>query len=433
MSCWAGTMTEQTVDQRDRVAALEQLLEIARQLGATTDLGALLAAIVDAATDLLACERATVFLYDPDAQELSSRIATGIEGSAISEIRFPVNKGIAGEVARTGASINLPDAYADRRFNPEFDKASGFRTRSMLAIPLTDHDGAVVGVLQALNKRAGPFGAADEEIARFLGSQAGVAIQRQQLLEHYAEKQKIQRDLSMASAIQQGLLPRDNPQFPGFDIAGWNCPADETGGDFFDFLELADGTLAVLIADVTGHGIGPALIMTEARALCRAALLGGVGLERAVADVQQLLSLDVPEGRFVTAFFGLLTMSGGLEFLSAGQGPVLFYDASADRFEDLPTHGLPLGLMPEIPFESSERRRLEPGDMLVLLTDGFYECERPDGQLFGKERVEATIRQRRAEPAGEIVTALANAAAAFAEGGAQADDLTAVIVVRTDP
>ncbi len=426
-------MTEQTADQRDRVAALEQLLEIARQLGATTDLGALLAAIVDAATDLLGCERATVFLYDPDAQELSSRIATGIEGSAISEIRFPVNKGIAGEVARTGDSINLPDAYADRRFNPEFDKASGFRTRSMLAIPLTDHDGAVVGVLQALNKRAGPFGAADEEIARFLGSQAGVAIQRQQLLEHYAEKQKIQRDLSMASAIQQGLLPRTNPQFSGFDIAGWNCPADETGGDFFDFLELADGTLAVLIADVTGHGIGPALIMTEARALCRAALLGGVGLERAVADVQQLLSLDVPEGRFVTAFFGLLTMSGGLEFLSAGQGPVLFYDASADRFEELPTHGLPLGLMPEIPLESSERRRLEPGDMLVLLTDGFYECERPDGQLFGKERVEATIRQCRAEPAGEIVTALANAAAAFAEGGAQADDLTAVIVVRTDP
>jgi sigma-B regulation protein RsbU (phosphoserine phosphatase) len=297
-------MTEQTADQRDRVAALEQLLEIARQLGATTDLGALLAAIVDAATDLLGCERATVFLYDPDAQELSSRIATGIEGSAISEIRFPVNKGIAGEVARTGDSINLPDAYADRRFNSEFDKASGFRTRSMLAIPLTDHDGAVVGVLQALNKRAGPFAAGDEEIARFLGSQAGVAIQRQQLLEHYAEKQKIQRDLSMASAIQQGLLPRDNPQFPGFDIAGWNCPADETGGDFFDFLELADGTLAVLIADVTGHGIGPALIMTEARALCRAALLGGVGLERAVADVQQLLSLDVPEGRFVTAFLG---------------------------------------------------------------------------------------------------------------------------------
>ncbi len=425
-------MTEQTPGQRDRVAALEQLLEIARQLGATTDLGALLAAIVDATTGLLGCERATVFLYDPDAHELSSRIATGIEGSAISEIRFPVDKGIAGEVARTGDSINLPDAYADRRFNPEFDKASGFRTRSMLAIPLTDHDGAVVGVLQALNNRAGPFGAGDEEIAQFLGSQAGVAIQRQQLLEHYAEKQKIQRDLSMASAIQQGLLPRTNPQFPGFDIAGWNCPADETGGDFFDFLELADGTLAVLIADVTGHGIGPALIMTEARALCRAALLGGVGLERAVADVQQLLSLDVPEGRFVTAFFGLLTVSGGLEFLSAGQGPVLFYDASADRFEELPTHGLPLGLMPEIPFEASERRLLAPGDMLVLLTDGFYECERPDGQLFGKERVEETIRQRRAEPAGEIVKALANAAAAFAEGGAQADDLTAVIVVRTE-
>lgn len=423
-------MTHTTADDAIRVASLEKLLQVARRLGATVDLDAMLSAVVDAATSLLDCERATVFLYDATADELCSRIATGIEGSPISEIRFPAGKGIAGEVARTGQLVNLPDAYADPRFNPDFDKSSGFRTRSMLTVRLADHDDATVGVLQLLNKRTGPFVDRDEEIAGFLGSQAGVAIQRQQLLDHYAKKQKIERDLSIACSIQKNLLPHENPVFAGFDIAGWNRPADETGGDFYDFLQLDNGALAVLVADATGHGIGPALIMTEARALCRATLLSGEELERAVDDVQRLLSLDMPEGRFVTAFFGMLHTSGALEFLSAGQGPILLYHRAEDRFEELPTQGLPLGLMPEEEYEPSVRRQLLEGDMLILLTDGFYECERADGTAFGSERVEAMIRSLRDAPAADVVKGLADEVAAFSRGVPQMDDLTAVICTR---
>lgn len=422
-------MTHPTADA-GRTAALERLLEVARRLGATVDLDDMLSRIVEAATDLLDCERATVFLYDAAADELCSRIATGIEGSPISEIRFPASKGIAGEVARTGQVVNLPDAYADPRFNSDFDKSSGFRTRSMLTVRLTDHHDETVGVLQLLNKRSGPFESRDEEVAGFLGSQAGVAIQRQQLLDHYAQKQKIERDLSIACSIQQGLLPHENPTFAGFDIAGWNRPADETGGDFYDFLELDDGSLAVLVADATGHGIGPALIMTEARALFRATLLGGKGLERAVADVQRLLSLDIPEGRFVTAFCGVLSPGGELTFVSAGQGPILLYDRSEDRFEELPTQGLPLGFMPDLDYEAAVCRTLDEGDMLVLLTDGFYECERADGEAFGDARVEAAIRRLREQPAEAIVRGLADEVAAFADGMPQMDDLTAVICTR---
>ena len=423
-------MTHTTPESAGRVAALEKLLEVARRLGATVDLDAMLTAIVDAATSLLDSERATVFLYDAAADELCSRVATGIQGSPISEIRFPAGKGIAGEVARTGQQVNLPDAYADPRFNPDFDKSSGFRTRSMLTVRLADHDDATVGVLQVLNKRSGPFDSRDEEIAGFLGSQAGVAIQRQQLLGHYAKKQKIERDLSIACSIQKNLLPHENPVFAGFDIAGWNRPADETGGDFYDFLQLDNGALAVLVADATGHGIGPALIMTEARALCRATLLGGQSLERAVDDVQRLLSLDMPEGRFVTAFVGMLHSSGELEFLSAGQGPILLYHRADDRFEELPTQGLPLGLMPEVGYDPAVRVTLEEGDMLVLLTDGFYECERADGTAFGSERVEALIRGLRDSLAEEIVQGLADEVAVFTRGVPQMDDLTAVICTR---
>lgn len=414
-----------------RPADLERLLDIARRLGATVDLDRMLAAIVDAATALLDCERATVFLYDAPRDELCSRIATGIADSPISEIRFPASRGIAGYVAKTGRRVNLPDAYADPRFNQEFDRASGYRTRSMLAVRLADHDDVTVGVLQLLNKRHGPFDRRDEEIAGFLGSQAGVAIQRQRLLDHFAEKQRIQRDLNIARTIQQGLLPRSNPVLPGFDVAGWNRPADETGGDFFDFLPLEDGRLAVAIADATGHGIGPALVIAEARALFRALVGGQAGLERAVNDMHRLLCLDLPENRFVTAFCGVLDPAAGiLEFLSAGQGPILLYEAASGTVRDLPAQGLPLAFFPEATYEGATRVELAVGDVLVLLTDGFYEWSREDGEAFGEERVANLIRGLSASPAADMIAALYEAVLGFSAGTLQGDDLTAVIVKR---
>jgi phosphoserine phosphatase len=415
-----------------RVGDLERLLAVARRLGATVDLDAMLAAIVDAATTLLDCERATVFLYDAAADELCSRIATGIADSPITEIRFPASLGIAGDVAKTGRLVNLPDAYADERFNPEFDRASGFRTRSMLAVRLADHDDATVGVLQLLNKRAAAFDGRDEEIAGFLGSQAGVAIQRQRLLAHFAEKQRIERDINIARSIQLGLLPRDNPRFRGFDVAGWSRPADETGGDFYDFLPLEGGRLAVAIADATGHGIGPALVSVEARALFRAVIGGSAGLEAAVNDMHRLLCLDLPENRFVTAFCGVLDPAAAvLDYLSAGQGPILLYEAASGTIRDLPVQGLPLAFFPEATYEGAARIELADGDVLVLLTDGFYEWADGNGESFGEERVRDLIRRFHARPAAEIIDAIYREVVAFAGGTRQGDDLTAVIVTRT--
>jgi len=414
-----------------RIADLERLLGVARRLGATVDLDAMLAAIVAAATELLDCERATVFLYDAAADELCSRIATGIAESPISEIRFPATRGIAGDVAKSGRPVNLPDAYADPRFNPEFDRASGFRTRSMLAVRLVDHDDATVGVLQLLNKRHGAFDARDEEIAGFLGSQAGVAIQRQRLLDHFAEKRRIERDLSIARSIQQGLLPQANPEVPGFDIAGWSRAADETGGDFYDFLPLPDGRLALAIADATGHGIGPALVSVEARAIFRAVIGNAAGLEAAVNDMHRLLCLDLPENRFVTAFCGILDPAAAtLTFLSAGQGPIILYEAATRTIRELPAQGLPLAFFPDAGYEGATRLALSPGDVLVLLTDGFYEWSRTDGEAFGEERVHELVIGHHDRPAAELIAAIERGVVAFAAGARQADDLTAVIVRR---
>ena len=419
-------------DAAGRIADLEKLLDVARRLGATTDLDPLLEAIAAAATSVLDCQRATVFLVDGTTGELFSRVATGIADSPIHEIRIPVGVGIAGEVARSGVAITIPDAYADRRFNPEFDRRSGFRTASILAVPLSDHDGQTVGVLQVLNKAGGPFGPRDEQLAAFLGGQAGVAVQRQLLLGHLAEKQRIERDLAVARDIQLGLLPKEAPVLPGFDVAGWNRPADETGGDYYDFHPLADGSLAVTIADATGHGIGPALVAAEARALFRAIVAPGVPLGPVIARVNDLLSADLPEGRFVTALLGIVDpATGRLRFVSAGHGPIFVFRAATGAMEEFDSHGLPLGLMPEAPFEDETATTLAPGDILVLLTDGFYEWARPDGAQFGTERVGEILRRSHHLPAEQLIQWLRAAVEEFAAGTRQADDLTAVLVKRT--
>jgi phosphoserine phosphatase len=417
-----------------QIEDLERILEVTRAIGATVDLDDLLQRIAAATTAVLDCERATVFLLDRSRGELCSRVATGIAGSPIQEIRFPVGRGIAGEVAVTGRGVHIPDPYADPRFNQDVDRQSGFRTTSLLTLPLVGHDGDIVGVIQALNKRGGPFTSRDESLLGSLSAQAGVAVARQGLLEAAAVQQRMRRDLEVAREIQQGLLPRRPPALPGWDVAGWTRAADETGGDCYDWLALRDGRLLVVIGDATGHGIGPALISAEARALLRGTVTQTQDLPRILPHVNDLLGEDLREGTFVTAFVGFLDpVSGELEFASAGQGPILSFSADSGELVEHATHGTPLGMFPGVEYDPPSRIRLLPGDSLLLFTDGFFEWADADGESFGQERVADVVRRHRDLPATEIIRAVYDAVVAFARGTKQADDCTAVIVKRLAP
>ena len=194
-----------------------RVLAVARQLGASADLKQILSVIIDAMRELLNAERATVFEFDAEANELFTTVAHGIaenveegtEGQA--EIRFSASTGLAGESVRTRTIINIPDAHADVRFNTEIDRKTGFRTRSLLTIPLIGHDRELIGVAQVLNRRGGPFTTDDEEIASALASQAAVALKRGRLIEDRIVRQKLESDLELARTIQQSGSPRQAP------------------------------------------------------------------------------------------------------------------------------------------------------------------------------------------------------------------------------
>ena len=410
-----------------KLADLQALLEVSCQLGASSELGPLLQIIEQASLRVLDCERTTIFLYDRQADELFSRVATSQDS-----IRFPANRGIAGEAFRNEKVINVADAYADARFNRDVDRATHFTTRNLLTSPLLGMDRRPVGVLQVLNKRGGPFTAWDEELVRTFSAQAGVAVQRQLLLEEYLENQRFKADLKIAHNIQQGLLPRRPPAVRGYDIAGWNRPADETGGDFYDFQELTGGALAVTIADVTGHGVGPALIAAECRALLRASLSLTHNLERVLALVNDLLNADLPEDRFVTTFVGLLAPEDhSFAYISAGQGPLFHFTRATGAVRELPTSGLPLGIVPGCTYELSRETVFEPGDMLVFLTDGFVEWPDPAQNRFGNDNVHALLRRNGDLPAAALIQTIYREVREFARGTPQQDDLTAVVLKRT--
>jgi phosphoserine phosphatase len=409
-----------------KTAELHAVLEVSRRLGASSDLGELLRIIEQATLQVLGCERISIFLHDPLTDELYSRLATGQDG-----LRIPAGMGIAGEVFRTATVIRVADAYTDVRFNRDIDRKTGYVTRNLLTCPLLGLDYRPVGVLQVLNKRGGSFDDWDEQLVRTLGAQAGVALQRQLLLEEYLEKQRLQEDLRIAHDIQQHLLPRQSPRIPNYDIAGWNKPTDETGGDFYDFQVLNSGALALTIADVTGHGIGPALIAAECRALLRACLSLTQNLERVLALVNDLLNQDLPDDRFVTAFVGLLEPAEHrFSYISAGQGPVFHFTRSTGEVREMPTSGLPLGVLPGRSYELSRAFVFVPGDLLLFATDGFVEWPDPERNRFGNERVYALLKRHHSLPAAELIQVMHRSACEFARGTPQRDDLTAVVIKR---
>jgi putative nucleotidyltransferase with HDIG domain len=157
----------------------DMLLDVTRRLMTITDLDALLRLIAEATVTMVGADRATIYIVDQDRQELWSRVATG---QGVGELRFPIGVGIAGTVAKSGETISIPDAYADPRFNPESDKRTGFRTRNLLTLAMTGHDGAVIGVFQAINKKGGEFTIEDEATLGSLASSAAVAVENAQLV-----------------------------------------------------------------------------------------------------------------------------------------------------------------------------------------------------------------------------------------------------------
>lgn len=404
---------------------MEAILDVTRALAAPFDLLTMLATVTAAARQVLRAERSSVWLHDAAADELVLEVADDIR-----HVRVRVGTGLVGACARDRAAINVPDCYADPRFDPAVDRRSGFRTRCSLTLPLVDHEGGLVGVMQVLNKHDGVFDAADEALAVALAAQCAVALARVRMTEALIEGEKLRQELELARVVQMSILPAVMPVVAGYDVCGTFLPAAATGGDTYDLARTEQGLLIVL-GDATGHGIAPALSVTQMHSMLRMAFRLGADLETAFGQVNDQLAATLPDDRFITAFVGLLDAAvHRVRYLSGGQGPILHFEAATGRCERHKPTGFPLGAMPMPARRPAASIALAPGDLLVLLSDGVFEYFGPGGEAFGEARVETVLRAHHHESTAELSRRLLDAVRVFAAGAPQQDDVTMVLVKR---
>jgi len=246
------------------------------------------------------------------------------------------------------------------------------------------------------------------------------------------ELKQVAHELQIARSIQQSLLPKVRPQITGFEVTGWSLSADDTGGDFYDWKKLGDGHWVVVLADVTGHGIGPAILASVCRAYSRASFNVRDPLETVLKNINQAFAEDLTSERFAT-FVAAVCKEGSdeLELLSAGHAPIFVYSSANQSFRILDAQALPLGILPDLWAAVPVKLSMQPGDIVLLVTDGFLEWENSAGEDFGNERLTATVRQFSDREPEVIIAELYDAVLNFAQGTQQKDDLTAVLIKRS--
>lgn len=411
-------------ERRSAVIELSTIVEATKRLNSTLDLAELLNIILGLTTRHSGAERGTVFLVDREKKEIWSLVGLGLDQH---EIRLPITKGIAGWVAQHGEMVNLADAYSDPRFESEVDLRLGYRTRSLLCMPIRNKAGETIGVLQLLNKKTGPFSSADENMLQAISDHVALALENAQLHREMVHKQRMERDLALARNIQMGLLPEAPPQLIGFDIAVSNRMSLEAGGDYYDFIQLAPDTMLTVVADVEGKGVGSAMVMANLQATLHALIAHLHSLERLVESLNDMMLADTRGQKYMTMFLTLLDQPHRtLHYVNAGHVPpaVIRGDGSVEYLRE---GGMVVGMFPSVKFDRGHVR-LEKGDIFVACTDGITEAMNAQDDEFGSPRLVELVARERALPAAEIVKSVLTEVDHFSRGGTHEDDRVILIM-----
>ena len=426
----AGRALEAWPDREKMIRAAEAIEKISRSIHGAHSPDELFTAVTQAIMEQYPeCDMCSVLLWNAAEQELLPR-TTRTKGEPDAD---------SPNLSRTAVNRALQEREAFLCVNAEsdalFEAAQSIRQFgivSFVCAPIL-HAGDPKGVLYLDSRRSeSAFSEADLRTLSVVANELALALQNMELLEHYVEKQKMEVALGVAQDIQGSVLPGEAPQVAGFEIAGRCVSCDETGGDYYDFIELPGDELGIAIGDVTGHGIGSALLMMSARSLLRASVGTNDDMRQLLIKVNNLLAADVRDGMFMSLFYAVLSpATSSLRYLSAGHDPGIMVRASSGEVELLPSRTCPMGIFEDFPMNEPEEFKMSPGDVLYLSTDGIPETEDANQELFGRERLEELIVKCIDKSPVEIIDAVLAAADQHRGTGEQTDDLTIVVIKAT--
>ncbi|OYW00613.1 MAG: hypothetical protein B7X11_04410, partial [Acidobacteria bacterium 37-65-4] len=352
------------------------------------DLGRIAEHIVGEATRLIGAERGSLFLLNEGGQTLVSLVAQGLEGSALT---IAIGDGIVGTVAATGRPVLLHEPYGDRRFDPAVDRATGFKTRSLLTVPVKDRDGRMVAVLQLLNKRRGTFSRDDVTFLAQLGAPFALALTTAKLHREIVARERSAQELKLAAEIQRTLQPRDLSAIPGLEVSVLFRPCLEVGGDYYDCVPTERGTWWLALADVSGKGVASAIIASNVQASLWSRRTDTRPLDVVVTEGNDLLHRLAQGRKYATLL--LVEWDPAIRevrWVNAGHPPAMLrHNGITERLE---ATGPPMGLLPGMSY-AALGRSLSAGDRLLLFTDGVSEAGEgsPAGE-FGLDRVQQLVQ-----------------------------------------
>ncbi|MDE0938366.1 MAG: SpoIIE family protein phosphatase, partial [Pirellulales bacterium] len=371
------------------ITKLKAVLEITRSLGRSLSIDDVLPKVLDSLFIIFPqADRGFIVLTEGDEGRLIPKAVKFRRPNEDDEIR--ISRTIVDEVMSSKEAILSADAATDSRFQMS-QSVADFRIRSMMCAPLLDSEGNAQGVIQidTLNQTA-RFRGEDLEVLGGVTAPAGIAVENAQLHEDQLKQQVLQRDLQMARRVQLGFLPSAPPEVPGYHFFDYYDAAYEVGGDYHDYIELPDGRLAIIVADVSGKGISAALLTAKLSAEMRFCLATESTPAAAVTKLNNVFSQGGWEDRFITMILMVLNPpSGEVTLVNAGHMPPLA--RLGNQPVEMPgseNAGLPIGVTEDFDYDSYQLR-LEPGDSLAAFTDGFSEAMNANEDLYGLEQLEA--------------------------------------------
>ena len=410
---------------------LRMLLDITKKISRSLDLQEVLNLVMDTLDSLIPYDAAGIFVLqcvDPELVpegeepcEFKAEAVRGYDIDELSDLHLKLGEGFIGSVAVSGAPIISPDVRNDSVYINARD-----RTRSEMVAPIISND-EVIGVFDLESDELNAYGNDDLEVLMLLASQVAIIIEKVMLHEQMIEKKRLQGQLEVARQVQLELLPPQDPELPGYDISAYNFPTEEVSGDYYDWVRIYDDQIAIVIADVSGKGIPAAILMAFLRASLRAATHIGYATNVSLAKVNYLLWESIERNQFVTAFYGILDASNRtLSYSNAGHNPPLLMSANGEvRFIE---HGeQPLGMFRQTRYHEYHSL-LEPGDVLVLYTDGVTEALSPDGVEFGRDRVAQVVKENYNLAARELIASLEMAVLEWTANAGANDDVTFFII-----
>ncbi len=379
----------------------------------------------------------------PDVQRVRDVLVTNAMGQVLTTKAILLQDGVVAErgvalgaedrAALEAASASLQSPGEDRRVSDVDD--AGIRERLLglgieIVVPLRSGESVHGSLLLGPRGSGVPLSGEDRDFVRALAAQAAAAFDHIRLSREWIEKQKIEKEMALAREIQKALLPDGDPSIPGWDVAGINIPCLTVGGDYFDYIERGEGKYWLAIADVSGKGTGPALLMASIQSALHAlAGLGAISLSDLAKRLNEIVYRSTELNRYVTVFFSCLDVSTGeLEFVNAGHCyPILL--RRSGEIERLKDGGPAIGLFPKLEVNEA-RTTVEKGDLLVMYTDGLSETRSPEGEEFEDERILSALRGMTGRPSREIVARLVAGVRVFAGSAGLSDDLTLIVAQK---